>query len=112
MYWLLMQKLTITIALAVIALALGTTTITTTMRIQPAYSQATHCAVPDRASLGTRCVTPGQDPSITVCVRDYCGPSRDIAHQETGQLIGRFIHHPCANSETLTCTVTPPERPK
>jgi hypothetical protein len=83
-----MQKLTITIALTVIALALGTTTITTTMQIQPAYSQASHCT----EGFPSRCVTAGQDPSVTLCFNPFdCDPSGPIGgdnpHQDAGRLI-------------------------
>jgi hypothetical protein len=62
-----MQKLTITIALAVIALALGTTMMTTTtMQIQPAYSQPSHCLSDERGFL--RCTTPGKDASTFACL--------------------------------------------
>jgi hypothetical protein len=101
-----MQKLTITIALAVIALALGTTTITK-MQIQPAYSQATHCTTDTRPGEEVRstCVTPGQNPSATVCVDDFCRDA-PLTHQDAGQLIGRN-HQGCAQGFG-ECTVGNP----
>jgi hypothetical protein len=88
--------LTATLAVAVAA-------VTTTMQIQPAYSQATHCTIPDR-TLSSRCVTPGQDPSVKICaLNGVCGPNRGLTHQEAGQLIGL-----CHNPGFTGCTVTPP----
>jgi hypothetical protein len=94
-----MQKLTITIALAVMALALGTASITTTMQIQPAYSQAQHCTTEGTIS---RCVTPGQNPSFSICIGGTCLPPNDIPHQQAGRLIGGCHSGPAG------CTVTPP----
>jgi hypothetical protein len=103
-----MQKLTITIALAVIALALGTMATTTTMQIQPAYSQATHCTtsiVRPGEEARTTCVTPGQIPTGTACVGDDCRPL-DLTHQDAGILIGRG-HQGCARGFS-DCTVGNP----
>jgi hypothetical protein len=99
-----MQKLTITIALAVIALALGTTAATTTIQIQPAYSQATHCSTQILIDRST-CVTPGKDPSATECVFGNCS-DRDLTHQDAGKLIGRG-HQGCAQG-FAECTVNKP----
>jgi hypothetical protein len=101
-----MKKIIVFSILLLSAIAVTTgTTITT--QIQPAYSQATHCRIPERLPDATRCVTPGQDPSLTICVAIFCGPSRDITHQEAGRMIGENNQF-CAKNPTLTCTVTPP----
>jgi hypothetical protein len=97
-----MQKLAITIALAVMALALVITTTTITLQIQPAYSQATHCTTERDRSI---CVTPGQDPSGTVCMGTLCRPL-DLTHQQAGQFIGRG-HQACAQG-FAECTVGNP----
>jgi hypothetical protein len=81
--------------MTVIALALGTTTITTTMQIQPAYSQASHCAGREGFE---RCVTPGQNPSIARCDDFFC-ESNPIDPQFAGRLIGGC-------HQTGECTVT------
>jgi hypothetical protein len=111
-----MQKLTITIALAVITLVLGTTTITTTMQIKPAYSQASHCQTSDFGAgpPRTECITPGQDPSSTICLNTPTCPTSpstpiggDNPHQEAGQLIGG-CHRPTVNPLVSECTVAHP----
>ena len=69
------------------------TAATTTQILQPAYSQASHCADLIKVSV---CTTPGQDPSSTTCSGSIgsltCAPSIPIGgdnpHQEAGQLIG------------------------
>jgi hypothetical protein len=95
-------------ALAVIALALETTTITTTMRIQPAYSQASICG-----AFGTQvhCVTPGRDPSVTDCEVNGCSTSNDLPRETVGGEVS-FLRDRCHLPLGITCTVTPPERPK
>ena len=84
--------------LSAIAVTLGTT-ITTTQMLQPAYSQAQHCSI---TPLGFRCVTPGQNPSTTLCPGEDCLSPRDITHQQASRLI-RDCH-----SGPGECTVTPP----
>jgi hypothetical protein len=108
-----MQKLVITIALAVMALTLGTTTMTTTMQIQLAYSQATHCL---RQSGLSACETPGKVPSITICDPD-CRTTHHESFEHPGQAVGHNLGtfgQVCAprggpqSSFPTTCTVTPP----
>jgi hypothetical protein len=97
---LLNKQQTIMLALFIV---LGTGTITT-MQIQPAYSQATHCTF-----LGFRnfeCVTPGQDSSTKTCASGlndilHCGPSQDLTHQQAGREIGE-----CHSSSV--CLLRPP----
>jgi hypothetical protein len=95
-----MQKLTITITFAIIALALGTTTITTTMQIQPAYSQATHCLSEDSGN--AQCTTPGKDASIVTCITGRSPPPQEQAGQAIGQQ-----HRDCVQG-LGECTVIPP----
>jgi hypothetical protein len=109
-----MRKLALTIALPVIALALGTTTMTTTMQIQPAYSQPSHCF-----SLGgdqfSRCVTPGKDPSITACDAIGCLDPIPIDPQLVGRNIGSCHQGSaqgfgeCTVTKTLPSPLPPPE---
>ena len=75
------------------------------MQIQPAYSQATHCTT---TGLSSRCVTPGQDPSLSICFRELCIPGPEVTHQQAGRSIGEG-HQACAKG-LLECTVTPPEK--
>jgi hypothetical protein len=72
---------------------------TTTQILQPAYSQASHCAITGSIT----CVTPGQDPSTQTCTREEgCGPVEGLTHQQAGQSIGAchsgdaqcFVRHP------------------
>jgi hypothetical protein len=109
-----MQKLTITIALAVIPLVLGTTTITSTMQIQPAYSQATHCLTDPDFSV---CEKPGNPPSVTICDPDCETTHHESFEHKYGQAVGHnlgTIGQICAprggpqSSSSPTCTVTPP----
>jgi hypothetical protein len=104
-----MQKLTITIALAVIALALGTMATTTTMQIQPAYSQASHCY--DTTGMGpprTVCVTPGKNP-VETCTTGtpspFCDNAEILTHQEAGQAIGD-IRQGCAQGTLTGCSLS------
>jgi hypothetical protein len=97
--------------LAIIALALGTmaTTTMTTMQIQPAYSQATHCTtsiVRPGEEVRTTCITPGQNPTGTACEGDDCRPL-DLTHQDAGKLIGRG-HQGCAQG-FVECTIGNPD---
>ena len=95
--------------LSAIAVTVGTT-ITTTIQIQPAYSQASHC---QPATFPVqRCITPGQNPSFNFCSTFgplTCGPPRPIEgdnpHQEAGQFIGD-----CDSIQGLQCTVRPPNQ--
>jgi hypothetical protein len=76
---------------------------TITQILQPAYSQATFCTRPNIRE-GNRCITPGQNPSFTICVLSSCGPPHPITGQEAGQLI-----HLCHSLPAFSpCTVTPP----
>jgi hypothetical protein len=102
-----MRKISTKLLVMVITTTAIIAAATTTQILQPAYSQATHCRIPERLPDATRCVTPGQDPSLTICVAIFCGPSRDITHQEAGRMIGENNQF-CAKNPTLTCTVTPP----
>jgi hypothetical protein len=77
--------------MAVIALALGTTTITT-MQIQPAYSQVSHCVAGEGADV---CITTGQNPSIFTCGGSGCTDPDSITHQQAGSSIGSQ-HRACA----------------
>jgi hypothetical protein len=80
------------------AFAVAALTTTTTMQIQPAYSQATHC----NPGVGT-CITPGQTPRQTTN-----GLTSFPSHQEAGQGIGE-IHQGCEGGPPgsyLGCTVT------
>ena len=88
--------------LSAMAVTVGTT-ITTTMQIQPAYSQATHCGStsPDTSA----CITPGKDPSSTTCFFGRCSTT-SITPQIAGQSIGS-VHKACGQ-ERAECTVTPP----
>jgi hypothetical protein len=105
-----MQKLAITIILTVIVLALGTTT--TTMQIQPAYSQPSHCLGSDQFS---RCVTPGKDPSITACDAIGCLDPIPIDPQLAGRNIGSCHQGSaqgfgeCTVTKTLPSPLPPPE---
>jgi hypothetical protein len=81
---------------------IAVTTITTTMQIQLAYSQATHCLTQGFGI--SRCVTPGQDPSATTCTPSGC-EDRDLTHQQAGQDIG--INHQACGQGFAECTVTP-----
>jgi hypothetical protein len=100
-----MQKLTITIAMAVIALALGTTMIMTTMQIQPAYSQVSHCVDKEPPIPGTTCITPGQNPMQTDCTPGgiHCEDTA-ITNQEAGQAIGQQ-RSACAQGTATGCTI-------
>jgi hypothetical protein len=74
---------------------------TTTMQIQPAYSQATHCVTTPESS---SCVTTGKNPSITI---NSDGPF-PIDGKTAGERIGTF-HRACGqNPNVVTCTVTHP----
>jgi hypothetical protein len=101
-----MQKLTITISLVVIALALGTMATTTTMQIQPAFSQASHCVDREPPMPGTTCITPGQNPVETKCPQ-MCTPA-DLTHQDAGQAIGD-IHRSCAQGTATGCFIGNPD---
>jgi hypothetical protein len=111
-----MQKLTITIALAVIALALGTTMMTTTtMQIQPAYSQTSHCVIndPPPPPPSRTCVTQGQNPTTQTCIGgqyNNCDPVESITHQDAAQAI-KQQRQDCAQGTSDTadaCTVIRP----
>jgi hypothetical protein len=80
------------------------TTITTAIQIQPAYSQATHCIL--RGSVLSTCITPGKDPTSTVCVIGEC-EDIPLTHQRAGQGIGAQ-HQTCAQAPApiVQCTVS------
>jgi hypothetical protein len=85
--------------LSAIAVTMGTT-ITTTMQIQPAYSQVSHCL--DARDTST-CVTPGQNPTVTV---NGVPTPNQPTHQEAGQIIGGC--HVQAAKGIAECTVEHP----
>ena len=100
-----MKKILVFSILLLSAIAVTTgTTITTTIQIQPAYSQAQQFS--SVRLLGDSIyVTTGQNPSVTFCPdSSTCLPSRDITHQEAGQLISRN-HQACVQG-FAECTVT------
>jgi hypothetical protein len=96
-----MKKILVFSILLLSAIAVTTGTTITTTQIQPAYSQAEHCSTDPRGS-GSRCVTPGQNPSLTICLDGSCLPPRDITHQDAGRLIGG------CHSGPAECTVEHP----
>jgi hypothetical protein len=84
---------------------IAVTTITTTVQIQPAYSQASHCT----EVFGTStCVTPGQNPTIQTDGSPPRPIGGDNPHQEAGrQIMG--CHSTAAQIPGLVeCTVTHP----
>jgi hypothetical protein len=98
--------------LSAIAITVGTTI--TTIQIQPAYSQPSHCF-----SLGSdqfsRCVTPGKDPSITDCDAIGCLDPIPIDPQLAGRNIGSCHQGSaqgfgeCTVTKTLPSPLPPPE---
>jgi hypothetical protein len=91
--------------LSAMAVIVGTT-ITTTMQIQPAYSQATHCATTSPGF--SACITPGPDASLTICLGGSCRSPMPVSPQIAGQSIGS-VHKACGQ-ERAECTVIPPNQ--
>jgi hypothetical protein len=60
------QQTTILLALATAGLV--TALSMSEMQIQPAYSQAEHCTT---IGIISKCITPGQDPSSSICLRGF-----------------------------------------
>jgi hypothetical protein len=96
--------LTATLALAVAA-------VTTTMQIQLAYSQTSHCVIndPPPGPPSSTCITPGKDATQTTCIGGQgqnCN-TIDLTPQQAGQAIGQQ-RQACAQGSTTADVCTPP----
>jgi hypothetical protein len=96
--------LTATLAVAIAA-------VTTTMQIQPAYSQTSHCVTNLPPGQPSRtCVTPGNNPTTQTCTGGQfinCGPLESITGKQAGQAIGQQ-HRDCAQGVETADVCTPP----
>jgi hypothetical protein len=105
--------------IVLVLLAVIQTTCMNTSPIQPAYSQATHCAeghIADSDDTFESCTTPGKDPSDSLEICDEEGCTHDeaeISQRDAGRLIGDMYRN-CSDPKSsgkLDCeemSVEPP----